>query len=182
MTAVSKLRLALDDPTVLLFGAGASRGGLRGNRLPPPVDRDFFYVANQLTGHGTPTLAKRVLRSVWELYNRVEGVGLEEYFREIETRDPPGQAWRRARTRNPEQCLEAGRTEAMKYLIVIEQTSSGYSAYSPDLPGCVATAGTKDEVQREMKAAMAFHLDGLREEGLTIPEPHSTSSYVEIPA
>jgi predicted RNase H-like HicB family nuclease len=53
----------------------------------------------------------------------------------------------------------------MKYLIVIEQTSSGYSAYSPDLPGCVATAGTKDEVQREMKDAIAFHLDGLREEG-----------------
>ena len=70
----------------------------------------------------------------------------------------------------------------MKYLIVIEQTSSGYSAYSPDLPGCVATAGTKDEVQREMTDAIAFHLDGLREEGLTIPEPHSTSSYVEIPA
>lgn len=70
----------------------------------------------------------------------------------------------------------------MKYLIVIEQTSNGYSAYSPDLPGCVATAGTEDEVQREMKDAIAFHLDGLREEGLTIPKPHSTSSYVEIPA
>ncbi|PYR18458.1 MAG: hypothetical protein DMF94_19750 [Acidobacteria bacterium] len=70
----------------------------------------------------------------------------------------------------------------MKYLIVSEQTSSGYSAYSPDLPGCVTTGGTKDEVQREMKAAIAFHLDGLREEGLAIPEPHSTSSYVEIQA
>ena len=70
----------------------------------------------------------------------------------------------------------------MKYLIVSEQTSSGYSAYSPDLPGCITTGGTKDEVQREMKAAIAFHLDGLREEGLAIPEPHSTSSYVEIPA
>ena len=70
----------------------------------------------------------------------------------------------------------------MKYLIVIEQTSSGYSAYSPDLPGCVATAGTKDEIQLEMKGAIAFHLDCLREEGLPIPEPHSTSSYVDIPA
>jgi predicted RNase H-like HicB family nuclease len=70
----------------------------------------------------------------------------------------------------------------MKYLIVIEQTSSGYSAYSPDLPGCVATAGTKEEIQREMKDAIAFHLDGLREEGLAIPEPHSTSSYVDISA
>ena len=70
----------------------------------------------------------------------------------------------------------------MKYLIVIERTSSGNSAYSPDLPGCIAAAGTKEEVQREMKDAIAFHVDGLREEGLAIPEPHSTSSYVEIPA
>ena len=70
----------------------------------------------------------------------------------------------------------------MKYLIVIERTSTGYSAYSPDLPGCVATAGTEDEVHREMKDAITFHLDGLKEEGLAIPQPHSTSSYVDIPA
>jgi predicted RNase H-like HicB family nuclease len=70
----------------------------------------------------------------------------------------------------------------MKYLIVIEETSTGYSAYSPDLPGCIATGGTKPEVEREMKDAISFHLDGLREEGLAIPEPHSTSSYVDIPA
>ena len=70
----------------------------------------------------------------------------------------------------------------MKYLIVIEKTSTGYSAYSPDLPGCVATGGTQDEVRREMKDAVAFHLDGLREEGLPIPEPQSSSSYVDVPA
>lgn len=70
----------------------------------------------------------------------------------------------------------------MKYLIVIEKTSTGYSAYSPDLPGCIATATTWDEVQREMKDAIAFHLDGLRQEGMAIPEPQSTSSYVEVPA
>jgi predicted RNase H-like HicB family nuclease len=56
------------------------------------------------------------------------------------------------------------------------------SAYSPDLTGCIATAGTEDEVQREMKDASAFHLDGLKEEGLAIPKPHSSSSYVDIPA
>lgn len=72
--------------------------------------------------------------------------------------------------------------EAMKYLIVIERTSTGYSAYSPDVPGCIATAGTEDEVQREMKNAIAFHLDGLREEGLAVPKPHSSSSDVDIPA
>ena len=53
----------------------------------------------------------------------------------------------------------------MKYLIVIEQTATGYSAYSPDLPGCIATAGTRDDVEREMKEAVAFHLDGLKAEG-----------------
>jgi len=70
----------------------------------------------------------------------------------------------------------------MRFLIVIEKTASGYSAYRPDLPGCIATAPTQDEVQREMKEAIAFHLDGLRQEGMAIPEPQSTSSYVEVPA
>ena len=70
----------------------------------------------------------------------------------------------------------------MKYLIVIEQTATGYSAYSPDVPGCVATGGTRDEVEREMRGAIAFHLDGLKEEGMDIPEPHASSSYVEVPA
>jgi predicted RNase H-like HicB family nuclease len=72
--------------------------------------------------------------------------------------------------------------EAMKYLIVIEQTATGYSAYSPDLPGCIATGSTRDDVEREMKDAIAFHLDGLRAEGMAIPKPSTSSSYVEIPA
>jgi SIR2-like domain len=71
---------------VVLFGAGASRGGLTNRDLPPPVDGEFFSTANRVTGHGTPALAKRVLRSVWDLYGQVEGIGLEEYYREIETR------------------------------------------------------------------------------------------------
>jgi predicted RNase H-like HicB family nuclease len=70
----------------------------------------------------------------------------------------------------------------MKYLIVIEPTATGFSAYSPDVPGCVATGASRDEVEREMRGAIAFHLDGLREEGLDIPKPHTSSSYVEIPA
>ncbi len=70
----------------------------------------------------------------------------------------------------------------MKYLIVIERTATGYSAYSPDLPGCIATGSTREEVEREMKDAIAFHLDGLKAEALAIPEPSSSSSYVEIPA
>lgn len=70
----------------------------------------------------------------------------------------------------------------MKYLIVIEQTGTGFSAYSPDLPGCAATGATREEAEREMKSAIAFHVEGLRAEGMTVPRPSSSSSYVEIPA
>jgi len=68
------------------------------------------------------------------------------------------------------------------YLIVIEETSTGYSAYSPDLPGCVATGQTKEEVEQNMREAIEFHLEGLRLEGYEIPEPHSSSTYIEVPA
>ena len=69
----------------------------------------------------------------------------------------------------------------MRYLIVIEETATGYSAYSPDVPGCVATGGTRDEVEAQMKDAISFHLDGLKEEGISLPEPHTSSSYVGVP-
>jgi len=69
----------------------------------------------------------------------------------------------------------------MKYLIVIEETATGYSAYSPDVPGCVASGGTRDEVEAQMKDAISFHRDGLKEEGLSLPEPRTSSSYVEVP-
>jgi predicted RNase H-like HicB family nuclease len=70
----------------------------------------------------------------------------------------------------------------MKYLIIVEATETGFSAYSPDLPGCVATGGNRDEVERSMKEAIAFHVDGLRAEGMEVPEPRSYSAYVELPA
>jgi len=68
-----------------------------------------------------------------------------------------------------------------KYLIVIEKTGTGFSAYSPDLPGCVSTGRSREEVERNMREAIAFHLDGLREEGQPVPEPQSYSAYVELP-
>jgi len=68
------------------------------------------------------------------------------------------------------------------YLIVIEETETGFSAYSPELPGCVSTRGTRPEVETNMREAIAFHLDGLREEGEPVPEPHTYSAYVELPA
>jgi predicted RNase H-like HicB family nuclease len=69
-----------------------------------------------------------------------------------------------------------------KYLIVIEKTASGFSAYSPDLPGCISTGSSQEEVEENMREAIAFHLDGLREDGQPVPEPQSYSAYVELPA
>jgi predicted RNase H-like HicB family nuclease len=69
----------------------------------------------------------------------------------------------------------------MKYLIVIERTRTGHSAYAPDVPGCIATGSTREEVEREMKNAIALDLDGLKAEGMAIPQPSSSSSCVEIP-
>ena len=70
----------------------------------------------------------------------------------------------------------------MKYLIVLEKTSTGFSAYSPDLPGCIATGGSREEAEREMAEAIAFHLEGLTAEGEPLPQPHASSTYVEVPA
>jgi len=70
----------------------------------------------------------------------------------------------------------------MKYLIIIEETRTGYSAFSPDLPGCVATGSSREEVEKNMKEGVAFHLEGMGAEGLEIPKPHSFSTYLEVPA
>ena len=70
----------------------------------------------------------------------------------------------------------------MKYLIVIEKSETGYSAYSPDLPGCISTGNTLEETEQNMREAIAFHIEGLKEEGYDIPAPTSRSSYVEVAA
>jgi predicted RNase H-like HicB family nuclease len=67
-----------------------------------------------------------------------------------------------------------------KYLVVIEKTKTGYSAYSPDLPGCIATGKTKKQVEKSMKDAIEFHLEGLRDEGRRPPMPQSYSAYMKI--
>ena len=68
----------------------------------------------------------------------------------------------------------------MRYAIVIEQAEGNYSAYVPDLPGCVATGATMAEVDSEIREAIAFHVEGLRADGLPIPAPHSQVDYVEV--
>jgi predicted RNA binding protein YcfA (HicA-like mRNA interferase family)/predicted RNase H-like HicB family nuclease len=68
----------------------------------------------------------------------------------------------------------------MRYAIVVEKAESNYSAYVPDLPGCVATGVTLEEVETQMREAIEFHLEGMREEGLPIPEPSSVVEYLDV--
>jgi predicted RNase H-like HicB family nuclease len=70
----------------------------------------------------------------------------------------------------------------MRYAIVIEKAGSSYSAYVPDLPGCVATGATIEEVEAQIREAISFHLEGLREDGLPVPPPASRVEYVDIAA
>jgi len=67
----------------------------------------------------------------------------------------------------------------MRYGVVIEKANGNYSAYVPDLPGCVATGATPEQAQHEIQKAIAFHLDGLREDNLPVPEPQARWAYVE---
>jgi len=68
-----------------------------------------------------------------------------------------------------------------KYLIVIEETGSGYLAYSPDMPGCVANGPTPTEAERNLKSCLTTHLQELRECGEVLPSPHTYPAYVELP-
>ncbi len=70
----------------------------------------------------------------------------------------------------------------MQYAIVIERAGENYSSYVPDLPGCVATGMTLAGVETAMREAIAFHLDGLKEDRLAIPEPSSRVEYVDVAA
>jgi len=70
----------------------------------------------------------------------------------------------------------------MRYAIVVEKTENNYSAYVPDLPGCVATGQTIEETENEIREAIRFHIEGLREDGLVVPQPASIVEYLEIVA
>ena len=67
-----------------------------------------------------------------------------------------------------------------KYLVIFEKANHNYSAYSPDLPGCIATGVTKKEAEKNMKEAIGFHIEGLKEDGVPLPEPISSVEYVEV--
>lgn len=67
-----------------------------------------------------------------------------------------------------------------RWLVIVEQTGTGYSTYSPDLPGCISTGSTREEVEANMRKAIEFHIQGLRLEGLPVPEPSSECTYIDI--
>ena len=68
----------------------------------------------------------------------------------------------------------------MEYVVVIENAGNNFSAYVPDLPGCVTTGRTKEEVRKLIYEAIVFHLEGLREDGIPIPEPQTSTALVEV--
>ena len=70
----------------------------------------------------------------------------------------------------------------MRYAVVIEKGGNGYGAYVPDLPGCIAAAKSRDEVVKLIHDAVAFHIEGLKEDGEPVPEPASTVEFVEVAA
>lgn len=68
----------------------------------------------------------------------------------------------------------------MKYLAIIEQAENNYSAYVPDLPGCIAVGDTVEETEQMIKEAIEFHLEAMRSDGLPIPQPTTEANYVEV--
>ncbi len=70
----------------------------------------------------------------------------------------------------------------MKYAVVIEQADSNYSAYVPDLPGCIATGATIKDAESEIREAIKFHIEGMKEDGLPVPVPSSAVEYIEVAA
>ena len=67
-----------------------------------------------------------------------------------------------------------------KYLVIYEKVGTNYSAYSPDIPGCIATGKTHKAVEKNIREAINFHLEGLEKDGLPLPEPASSIDYVEV--
>ncbi len=67
-----------------------------------------------------------------------------------------------------------------KYLVIFEKADDNYSAYSPDIPGCIATGSTRDEAEKNIKKAISFHIEGLAEDGLPLPQPSSSTEYIEV--
>lgn len=70
----------------------------------------------------------------------------------------------------------------MRYMVIVEEGSSSFGAYVPDLPGCVAVGSSKEEVLQLIHEAIEFHLEGIKDQGAAVPQPHSYSEFVEVTA
>ncbi|MDX1253569.1 MAG: type II toxin-antitoxin system HicB family antitoxin [Gammaproteobacteria bacterium] len=70
----------------------------------------------------------------------------------------------------------------MRYMVVVEQGPSSFGAYVPDLPGCIAAGSSKQEVLQLIQEAIEFHLEGIKDQGAPVPQPHSYSEFVEVHA
>jgi predicted RNase H-like HicB family nuclease len=69
----------------------------------------------------------------------------------------------------------------MRYLVIVEERATGFSAYAPDVPGCVATGSTRAEVEREAEGALSLHFEGLRATGFDVPGPGASATYIDVP-
>ena len=67
-----------------------------------------------------------------------------------------------------------------KYLVIFEKANDNYSAYSPDMPGCIATGSSRDEAEKNIKEAISFHIEGLMQDGLPLPTATSFTEYIEV--
>ena len=67
-----------------------------------------------------------------------------------------------------------------RYLVIFKKANNNYSTYSPDIPGCIATGATCKEAEKNIKEAISFHIEGLKEDGMPIPEPSSFTEYIEV--
>lgn len=70
----------------------------------------------------------------------------------------------------------------MRYMVVVEQGPSSFGAYVPDLPGCIAAGSSKEDVLQLIQEAIEFHLEGIKDQGIPVPQPHSYSEFVEVHA
>jgi predicted RNase H-like HicB family nuclease len=95
-------------------------------------------------------------------------------------RNPGRSSERRPSTGHSQQRSEAGRAEAMKFVVVYEKSASGWGAYVPDLPGVIATGHTKEGTRQLIREAIEFHLEGLREDNIPIPEPSASTEVVSV--
>ncbi|UCH40713.1 MAG: type II toxin-antitoxin system HicB family antitoxin [Gammaproteobacteria bacterium] len=70
----------------------------------------------------------------------------------------------------------------MRYAVIIEKGEDGYGAYVPDLPGCIAAGKTREEVKKLIREAIEFHIEGLKEDGISVPAPASSIEFIEVAA